>query len=792
MIKPISVNRIKTDYVEYLKDNHSSIASVSVNNNENINEKSLFELLQDYTFASKYYNDRLNHNRPIIEDKKLLTKLLSNDKSKQNILLFFAERAKYEASLLKQKKSLSILEKDRLEGYNEIINSLPNLNNYVQQSAISFKGTKKNELTSAQRRNCHIAIHTGSAICGGISVAMGEGAAVGADTPFLMGTQYAMFAALQKILNLSTLDHINYILRQYLIGQALGVNGAKIILSWLGIAGHAISAGTASAPITATVRSVNASLSAALTEKMGWGYVSAYEKDNMKFTKQALQTGIYLLGAGLFGNGVNTVLDTVNPDHIQTAMESIPKETLSTFGNIIKILSDNVHVDRFAFMFTADVAQKVLFAKENTTKEQIVSSIKTALLNTVIYDLLDYSYGEALTYDAQETVKKIAEDFKNDPSIWKEFESSQRKLFSELNLDDLSLHEFQKRFKDKSFVYNMSMLSREVIQDINNKWKNRNFNKLRDERAKIEEEQKKINKRSAEINRKLSSDDIATIAKTLEEVISRTRKNLQDAKNGKFGLVKIAGYDNTKQELTKLFLVPVLLEQSGGIVDIPGAILFYGPSGTGKTAIGSSIAEEGSKFITKKRSINIANCKQLLSWLEEKGIESEKRFNETRRRTIIQLNEFGEFEDASKQDIENFVEFIKTCSKKYHMTLFFTTNNPLTINEKILALTKNIPMGPAKEKDVQNILQFYLGNAQTADLDYNALAKEIVRVNPQEYYSNAQLEQMAKQLIAHNQVTQMDFIKKIQNTPPLIDARTLNKFTQEKEILNPDSIIAGN
>ena len=88
MIKPISVNRIKTDYVEYLKDNHSSIASVSVNNNENINEKSLFELLQDYTFASKYYNDRLNHNRPIIEDKKLLTKLLSNDKSKQNILLF--------------------------------------------------------------------------------------------------------------------------------------------------------------------------------------------------------------------------------------------------------------------------------------------------------------------------------------------------------------------------------------------------------------------------------------------------------------------------------------------------------------------------------------------------------------------------------------------------------------------------------------------------------------------------------------------------------------------------------
>lgn len=54
---------------------------------------------------------------------------------------------------------------------------------------ISFLGT----ITPEQRKKCHVAIHGASAVCAGFSGAMGEGAAVGADTPFLWGTQAMMF-----------------------------------------------------------------------------------------------------------------------------------------------------------------------------------------------------------------------------------------------------------------------------------------------------------------------------------------------------------------------------------------------------------------------------------------------------------------------------------------------------------------------------------------------------------------------------------------------------------------------
>ena len=55
-----------------------------------------------------------------------------------------------------------------------------------------------------------------------------------------------------------------------------------------------------------------------------------------------------------------------------------------------------------------------------------------------------------------------------------------------------------------------------------------------------------------------------------------------------------------------------------------------------------------------------------------------------------------------------FIDFIKNCSDKYHLTLFLTTNDPLNIDKRILSLTENIPMGPASKDDVINILEYYL------------------------------------------------------------------------------------
>lgn len=791
MILPIVNSSLNTK--SFQKREISNICNnpkITVNNRLTVDD--LYISLQNYNFASKYYNDRLNNNLPLIENFDLLSKVLSNNKAKQVLFTFFAERAKSEAKILKQKKNLTDIEKQQIIAYEEIINSFSSINEYKSPHEISFKSgninRKPNTLTSEQRKKSHFIIHGASAACGGISAAMGEGAAVGADTPLLMGIQYGMFRGLQEVLGITMLDHINYIIRQYMMGHILGIQGAKILISWLGIAGHASSGGTASVPVTAGVRAINATLSTALTEKMGWGYISTYEKDNMKFIKQGIQTAIYCVGASLFGQGAETVLDYVNPDHIQTALEAIPQDNLSAMGNVIRFLNNNIHGDRFAFMFVADVAQKVLFAKDKTTKEEIKNSIKTALLNTIIFDLIDYGYGEVITEDTQKTVNRIAEEFKNNPSVWKEFENSQQKMFAELDLDNLSVHEFQQKFKDKRFIYTLTMISREATREVTDKWKKRNFVKLRQERNDVVNGDTKVKKHSNVIDNKISSNDITEIALFLEQIKQDVAQKKINVNHSNIGLAKIAGYDSTKKILNNIYLLPCSIEQCGNKVEIPGAILFYGPSGTGKTTLGRAIAEEGSRLKMPKRSIDIRNCKQLTDWLKETGEDAQVKFEKDNRRTVVQLNEFSKFENASDDEINNFLEFIKTCSEKYHMTLFLTTNNPLNIDKRILKLTRNIPLGVANVQDAISILKYYLKDQDTKDVNFDIIANKITSQMPDKYYSNAQFKQIA-QFLPCSKVTTGDIINIMKKIVPLINKENLDKFEEEKKILNPPNLI---
>lgn len=786
MISPVISSKMDSNvihrrYTSFIDNKQNS------NINEGLTGGDLFSSLQNYNLASKYYNDRLNNNLPLIEDASLLPKILTDNKAKQVLFLFFTERAKAESKILKQKKNLSDLEKQKIIAYEEIINSFSSINEYKYPHEISFKSKniniKPNTLTPEQKRNCHLIIHGASAACGGISAAMGEGAAVGADTPFLWGLQYGMFFGLQKILGTTMLDHINYIARQYMMGHMLGVQGAKMIISWLGIAGHASSGGTASVPVTAGVRAVNSVLSTALTEKMGWGYISTYEKDNMKFKKQAIQTAIYIIGAYFLGDGAESIFDSEDPEDIQAALKSVPNETLSTMGNVLKFLTNNVHGDRFAFMFVADAAQKVFFAKSNTTKTEIGNSLKMALLNTIIFDLLDYGYGETITEEAKETVNKIAEEFRNDPNVWKEFENSQQRMFAKLDIDNLSVHDFQQKFKDKTFVYNLAMLSREATKEVADKWRKRNFIKLQQERNVVVNDDATVKKHSDAINNRISSTDVADIAAFLDKIKQNATQKGINVTQSNIGLAKIKGYESTKELLNKLYLLPCSIEQCGDKVEIPSAILFYGPSGTGKTSIGRAIAEEGSRFKTPKRSVDISNCRQLLDWLKEIGEESQIQFEKSNRRTIVQLNEFSKFENSREEDINDFVEFIKTCSEKYHMTLFLTTNNPLNIDKRILKLTKNIPLSIANEQESISILKYYLENKDTNDLDFTIIAKEITKFAPYKYYSNAQLKQIAELPLAQK-VTTEALLSIIKNAAPIIDKEKIDKFEQEKAILS--------
>ena len=630
----------------------------------------LFNALKQYNYASQYYNENLNNNKPVIPDYKILNQVLQDSKASKNLYLFIGERARYEISRLNNKSKLTPEEQDKLAGLKQIANAFPTVDNYIaQKQHLSFKG----EINKDQKTNCHLAIHTASAICAGLSGMMGEGAAVAADTPFLWGTQGLMFMSLKKILNVDHVDHMFYILRQLMMGQVLGVQGAKLLISWLGIGGHAISGGTASAIITPAVQAINGTLSGGITEKMGWGYVSACEHDRMTWKKQALQTAIYSVGMGIFGHGADTIIDAASPDNIQTAMEAIPKENLYAYGKVLKSLIDVAHLDRFGFMFTAQVAEKVLFAKNGLNKEELKNSLKIALMNTAIYDLIDYQYGQEIQETTIAAVNKLGEEIKSTPEVFAEFQKAQRELFDKIDIDKMSTAEFIKQFKDKKFVYNVAMLSGELSRDIADKWRKRDFGQMIEKSKEQDKAGAELARSSRGLDVKLTPEQKEELQNSIENVFNTAVKKVQSASSATC-LARVAGYEETIKYIDKIFIQPI---RQRSLENIPSAMLFYGPTGTGKTSIGVPLAQTtGSKFIQKGRVPRNTDAEALYNWLQSKVKDAENLYKEKGRHTIIQINEMGSFRNATTQQIEQFNSFISDCAQKHHLTIFFTTNEP--------------------------------------------------------------------------------------------------------------------
>ena len=742
-----------------------------------LQDKELFDALKQYNYAFKYYNDNLNKNKPIIPNPKLLNHILLDSKASKNLYLFIGERARSEIYQLNQKATLTQQEQEKLSGLKEIASIFPSTDNYIyQKQQVSFKG----EINKKQKNDCHVAIHAASVICASLSGMMGEGAAVGADTPFLWGTQGLMFMALKKILDVDHVDHLFYIIRQFMMGQVLGVNGAKLLINWLGIGGHALSGGTASPIITPAVQAINASLSGGITEKMGWGYVSACEHDRMTLNKQALQTAVYSIGAGIFGHGTETLLDAASPDNIQLAMEAIPKENLYAYGKTLKTLIDVAHLDRFGFMFTAQIAEKIFFTKNGLNKEEIKNSLKIALMNTAIYDLIDYQYGQEIKDTTIAAVNKLGEEIKSTPEVFAEFQKAQRELFDKIDIDKMSTAEFIKKFKDKKFVYNVAMLSGELSREIADKWRKRDFGKMIEKAKQQDKIGSEISKSARGINIKLTPEQEEQLKKSIQSSFEIAAKKVQNSSSST-GLDRVAGYKDTIKEIDKIFIQPI---RQKSIDDIPSAILFYGPTGTGKTSIGVPLAQTtGSKFIQKSRVPLNSNAEALYNWLQSKAKDAEKLYADKQRHTIIQINEMGSFLNATEQDIEQFNSFISDCAKKHHLTIFFTTNKPLAINSTTLDKMKKIPMGPANASDIEAIIKLYLGTKNIENLNINELVNEFKKVQPNAY-SNAQIQNIISNLPVNSTISQQQLLDRINNEQPAISEQSINDFNDEIKQLN--------
>lgn len=765
-----------------------------------VNRFGVKNALEHYDIAEAVFRNNLACSRGIFGKTENIDKLIQNDKIRKNVVIFFNKYAQEQIDELDKKKLLTEEDINKRKDLEQVRAFFSEYEETLkEQEPELFKNTQTKFPTVAfagrieleEEKKCKNIVHAFSAACGAISAAMGEGAAVGADTIFLQTTQFLMFANLHNELNVPIIPSLEYYAKELCTGTNLGVGGARLITSWLGLGAHTASAlsgssfvtgGSSDAAITGGIRAVNATLSILITEKMGRGYIRRVKNNRMNFKDQTIETGSYFFGKMIFANrtSLSKILDLnfkdpSSPELIQEAVLKIPMGQHLAINSVVDTLMSDVKSG--GSLFLGNYLLTLLVTKEKdpeNLKKYAKSLFKQTLIQTAVYDLCDFAVEGQITKEATDTIKEIQEDLEKYPEVFRTFQNAEHEFFEKINLDTLTTDAFTDQFKNRTFVYNLSGTCRQFVREFEEKWVAR----------KRQGQLKELNASRLELLKamqngvnpqNLSSEEQKEIDMALQELAKTLLKQQEYFKSQKgFGYERIAGYEQEKEIFTQKFVLPLSLVASDVDAMAPGAILLYGPTGVGKTALTRAIAEQAKcKFLPFK---DVDTVEELAQSLEE----IKKTADNSNRHTVIKIDEFDDY-GADPEAAKLFKWFIQDAPN-HNITLFLTTNNPLDIDKDLLKETLNIPINPPDKKNIMAVLKFYAPDLEEHEVEQ--IADKLDERAGNRAFSNSQIKGLCQMIKTGDTISKQEImLKLVDKLVPEITKEKLAKFKSEKESL---------
>lgn len=276
---------------------------------------------------------------------------------------------------------------------------------------------------------------------------------------------------------------------------------------------------------------------------------------------------------------------------------------------------------------------------------------------------------------------------------------------------------------------------------------------------------------------KLKSDFEAT-----QKTIDLAKK--QQAANKNSGFSRLAGYEPEKATLQNILINKIFEEQSGVPTKLPNAILFFGPTGTGKTTFAIALAQEikeGAKPVTIDTS---EEPDDVMDEIEVETRRARKKYKQTGERTVILLDEVEAIAGRDSEVLEELKAKLTKAFDDDKCIYIMTSNNPTEISPDILTPDRTkyiVSVDPPDFENALAVVKFYFSGLKQQGLDYNRIARAITnRSNGK--FSNSGIEELYKQCCTSKICTTDGIINLINKTSPNITQSELYSYENDKKV----------
>ena len=686
----------------------------------------------------------------------------------------------------------------------------------------------KSTIDPVSEKTCKNIATATSLVCAGISAAGGKAEEFSPAAWALRGTQLAMFALMSEILNVPFPVACEYAATEYMSGAYLGCEGSKTAIALTSIVADAVTGGTSIPVSEGAVRGINGGLSAAITKKMGNGFVKQVKNGKMNGLDQAIRLSSYLTGrltAGYFANNnqlsdltdvgkikdmfttgfrASTIGDLQDTNKVKAILQATPEMHKELSAQIIShIMYRDVPKTIVLFMeqmagfklketvlkhkLKKQFGVEVEIFNEEAKKQIVKQALLDSFITSAVYEMFDIAQSALISKEAVDTVIDISENIHNYPEVFKIFEEYQDELMKNHNLGKISSDAFVNQFKNRAFLHNVSHLTNQKVKEFARAWSRKEntakSRKKAEQQEQIKQESNKTNQyeqKSKNLGRQNAQniEQAAAYSEKIKENLNRVNA---------FGYSKIAGYDKEKGFL-KAYLNSLSSIDDCDSEDLLNSVLFYGPRGTGKTTFASALAEEfGCRF----RKVEItSNKEKALKRLEKELNKAKENWERNKRNSIVLIDECTAFMNEPKNQAEAEInaktaQLIQESANKYHTMLFLTTNYPMRL-DKIFTDEEKIPLfmpldPPGKENALEVFKYYTAGN----DIDFNKVIDVFEKQCQiqQAKYSNGQIKNIVELTKIKNggEISTQSLLDTIQETEPEISQEDLKRFKLDKE-----------